>query len=673
MGTLGLTIIDVDYTSYCQGGTIGGRDTLIGRRTRSITLFDAANSLNPIPGQQIRFWNAGEVIFGGTISIVRHRVLITGTGTYHEIEAVDYSGYLDRHIIGAKVILTGTTLYDALWDLYVSQHGESQSLAHDGLTFINVENPGPTLGTGDPGHPYLVLSHQSIASAFDLLCASNGRSWYVDEERDIHVFESTVNPAPFDLGDDTANFRELTRETDTVRYRNRQFVRGPSELFPRRIENFDGGDEPWTVYVAVPITEEPIVTIDDHIAFTASAATDVITANGHGRSVNDEVYCYNAGGALPAGLDEATLYHVIAPVNINSFKLATFQGGDPIDITDAGTGTHTISKYDNEEGLQTIGIWDEDQNDQVYWKSGSTAIEKDTDDPPFLDTEIITVTYHGLGANVVMVENTDEITARAGIEGWSGVYEDIVDIAEAKSAEALEDTGEALLAQYGVLPTKIEYETDSVIQADVYTLRVGQFQNVTLTAYGIETTILIDEIEWSDIDGQILVARVHGIDVGLAHSGWREFFVGATGTSGVNAAVSGGLAGSIPPIRFIDGANPIEAGTDLMANHYQVAIEADEQLNLGELMVKLKVAGAVQDLIVDIQVSSDDGSTWNSLFEDGDANKIVVPTGDVKLVWVPDWAIGRLRRNDILRYDVIQPDGSNAEVVIGAILGPEVE
>ncbi len=539
MASLGLTIIDVDHTSYCQDGTIGGRDTLIGRRTRSITLFDSADSLDPVPGQQIRFWNDGVVTFGGTISIVRRRVLINGTGTYYEIEAVDYSSYLDRHIVGAKVILTGTTLYDAIYDLWTYSHGVDQSLANDGLTIINVENPGPTLGVGDAGHPYLVLSHQSIASAFDLLCTPNGRSWYVDEDRDIHVFESTINPAPFDLGDATANFRNLIRETDTVRYRNRQFVRGPSELFPSRTETFTGGDDTHTVYLEVPVDEEPVVTINDKWTFTADPGTDIVTSAGHGRVADNEIYCYNDFGVLPAGLTEATKYYVIPPVTSASFKLSTSQGGTAIDITDAGSGTHSISKYNNKEGTQTIGIYDEDDDRQVYWKSGSTAIEKDTDDPAFESSEVIVVVYHALGGNVLMVEDTDEIDGRASIEGWTGIYEDIIDIDEADSETALEELGQALLDQYGVLPTKIEYETDSVKQSDVHTLRPGQFQNITLTAYGIETAILIDEIEWRDIGGSILVARVRGIDVGLAHSGWREYF--RPGGTSANIAVSGGV------------------------------------------------------------------------------------------------------------------------------------
>jgi hypothetical protein len=45
---------------------------------------------------------------------------------------------------------------------------------------------------------------------------------------------------------------------------------------------------------------------------------------------------------LPAGLSANTTYYVIASgLTNNAFRIATTQGGTQIDITDAGTGTHS--------------------------------------------------------------------------------------------------------------------------------------------------------------------------------------------------------------------------------------------------------------------------------------------------------------------------------------------
>ena len=84
--------------------------------------------------------------------------------------------------------------------------------------------------------------------------------------------------------------------------------------------------------------------------FTAVAATDIMTAPGNvtvggGTDYTGQaVYLTNSGGALPAGLSLNTEYFFIA-VTASTFKLAASRenafSGTAIDITDAGTGTHT--------------------------------------------------------------------------------------------------------------------------------------------------------------------------------------------------------------------------------------------------------------------------------------------------------------------------------------------
>lgn len=83
--------------------------------------------------------------------------------------------------------------------------------------------------------------------------------------------------------------------------------------------------------------------------FTA-ATTDLCTATGHGLKTGDKVRVSNSGGGLPTGLSAATTYYVIY-VDADTFKLATTDAlavaGTPIDITGAGTGTHSIVGFDN--------------------------------------------------------------------------------------------------------------------------------------------------------------------------------------------------------------------------------------------------------------------------------------------------------------------------------------
>jgi hypothetical protein len=81
-------------------------------------------------------------------------------------------------------------------------------------------------------------------------------------------------------------------------------------------------------------------------AFTAANATNIFTKATHGMKTGLKVQVSNSGGALPTGLSAATDYFVIY-VSANTFKLASSlvnaNAGTAIDISDDGTGTHTVT------------------------------------------------------------------------------------------------------------------------------------------------------------------------------------------------------------------------------------------------------------------------------------------------------------------------------------------
>lgn len=79
--------------------------------------------------------------------------------------------------------------------------------------------------------------------------------------------------------------------------------------------------------------------------FTA-AASNICTAAAHGYVTGLKVQVSNSGGALPGGLSGATDYFVIY-LSANTFSLAeslvNANAGTAVDITDAGSGTQTIT------------------------------------------------------------------------------------------------------------------------------------------------------------------------------------------------------------------------------------------------------------------------------------------------------------------------------------------
>jgi hypothetical protein len=79
--------------------------------------------------------------------------------------------------------------------------------------------------------------------------------------------------------------------------------------------------------------------------FTADAATDTLGAASHGYPAGAKIALENEGGALPAPLAAATAYYVVNPT-ANAFQVALTEGGAPVNLTGAGTGTHYAREHD---------------------------------------------------------------------------------------------------------------------------------------------------------------------------------------------------------------------------------------------------------------------------------------------------------------------------------------
>jgi hypothetical protein len=83
-------------------------------------------------------------------------------------------------------------------------------------------------------------------------------------------------------------------------------------------------------------------------AVTATAATDTLNATAHGLQTGDSVQFTNSGGGLPAGLTAGTTYFAVR-TGADTFKVSdtlahALAGTNIVDITTAGTGTHSFAK-----------------------------------------------------------------------------------------------------------------------------------------------------------------------------------------------------------------------------------------------------------------------------------------------------------------------------------------
>ena len=86
------------------------------------------------------------------------------------------------------------------------------------------------------------------------------------------------------------------------------------------------------------------VTVMPGQTFTAAADTDKLTCNAHGLENGWEVVLSTSAADLPAGLTTTDRYFVI-DATPNNFRLSLEPNGEKVNITDTGTGTHTIKAY----------------------------------------------------------------------------------------------------------------------------------------------------------------------------------------------------------------------------------------------------------------------------------------------------------------------------------------
>ena len=91
-------------------------------------------------------------------------------------------------------------------------------------------------------------------------------------------------------------------------------------------------------------------------AFTVNASTDVCTSAGHNLHNGDPV-TLSSTTTLPAGLSTGTTYYVINAAT-DTFKLSATPNGSPVNITSAGTGTHSFLVADGTTDAVFVEVWE---------------------------------------------------------------------------------------------------------------------------------------------------------------------------------------------------------------------------------------------------------------------------------------------------------------------------
>lgn len=126
---------------------------------------------------------------------------------------------------------------------------------------------------------------------------------------------------------------------------------------------------------------------------TASASTDYITTVvAHGLEDDNPVtFALTTGTALPAPLEEDTVYYVVSAGTLN-FKVAEEAGGDPINLTTAGTGAWVVYKESDRDGADFMYALPTDCLTERYVLPAGAP-----DDWPGMDGALLGTPYAGIG------------------------------------------------------------------------------------------------------------------------------------------------------------------------------------------------------------------------------------------------------------------------------------
>lgn len=127
----------------------------------------------------------------------------------------------------------------------------------------------------------------------------------------------------------------------SIRWGQQNAARPAGPFVSLRVISTRSIGQDWSQSLANPLT------VADDVVESVDATANTLTLTAHGLLTGDGPLRWTTTGALPAGLAVATDYWAIK-VSANAIKVADSFGRaiaaspTPVDLTDAGTGTHTL-------------------------------------------------------------------------------------------------------------------------------------------------------------------------------------------------------------------------------------------------------------------------------------------------------------------------------------------
>lgn len=174
---------------------------------------------------------------------------------------------------------------------------------------------------------------------------------------------------------------------------------------------------------------------------------------------------------------------------------------------------------------KTVGINGKDSGKDFYWNKGSQVVAQDKSNAVLVTGDTLNVTYTGLVDMVTEARSQTQIDTRKAIEGGSGVYESVTSRPEIDDRQLAFDTANALLRRWGTIDKRVTLTLEAT--STTSGLRAGQLLTISLPAYDLDGTFLIEEVRAKeevregDPVFEFKVVALSGNKIG---AGWVDFF-----------------------------------------------------------------------------------------------------------------------------------------------------
>lgn len=296
--------------------------------------------------------------------------------------------------------------------------------------------------------------------------------------------------------------------------------------------------------------------VDYSKALTVAPATDFGSSVSEIQNTASDDWLYGTLEVEEDTTEYANRVHVLVGQFLTDQQTESFDGAHGTQPTDSSRTTWTMTyplvstptiSVDGVE--ETVGIKDVDSGKDWYWSSGSSEITQDSGGTPLTNLQELTVVYFGQDRRYITKSNAGEITARATLEGSSGIHERYFEANAPLNAVDADAYATKILAYYDEPSYILKGESDTVVP------EAGDYVVVNANATGFPSgTYTIRSVQKFDMEGQWLRRRVEAVKGPLIADG-LEWFAAVAGNLGVaSGTISASGGGETDETVSINGA-----------------------------------------------------------------------------------------------------------------------